>query len=104
MVRIINGKRYDTDKATLIGEAEESYVGQFEHWCAGLYITPRSKSYFLAGSGGPMSRFSRPVDRNSWGGGEKIIPMARQEALAWAERYLDPAAIEKHFGDLIEDA
>ena len=60
MKAIINGLRYDTDKATLIGEASHGYASDFQHWEAGLYKTPRSGRFFLAGSGGPMTRWSRP--------------------------------------------
>jgi hypothetical protein len=30
--------------------------------------------------------------------------MTKEEALAWAEQYLDADEIEQHFGDAIQDA
>lgn len=104
MKKIINGKRYDTDKATLIGERTQSNPSDFRWIEEGLYITPRSKQYFLAGEGGAMTQYSRPVDNNARGGGSKIIPLTREQALEWAEAYLDEDDIEEHFGDQIEDA
>jgi hypothetical protein len=104
MKSIINGKRYDTEKAVLIGEASYGNYGDFSRWEAGLYKTPRSGAYFLAGEGGPMTRWARKVDASSWTGGEGVLPMERDEALAWAEQHLSADEIEKHFGDAIEDA
>lgn len=112
MKAIINGKRYDTDKAILIAETDNidgSSIsrGDFRFWEAGLYKTPRSGVYFLAGRGGAMSIFSHKVGQNSWSGGSRIIPLeSRAAALAWAEENLahKPDVIEAEFGDDIEDA
>jgi hypothetical protein len=105
MRKIINGKRYDTESARLVGEYENSLpVTDFHHVWMGLYCTPRSGQYFLAGEGGPMTRFSQSAGQNSWTGGSDIIPMTRQEALEWAERHLDSQVVENEFSDLIEDA
>lgn len=51
-----------------------------------------------------MSRYARSLGQNSTGGGSAIHPMEEQEALAWAEQYLDSDEIEEHFGHLIEEA
>ena len=104
MKKIVNGVIYDTEKATLIGESSEGYKGDFRHWEAGLYVTPRSKRYFIAGAGGPMTRFAQSVGQNSWEGGADLIPMTREEALEWAEKYVDTAIVEHYFGDVLEEA
>jgi hypothetical protein len=104
MKTIQSGIRYDTEKAILIGEADSGgSVTDFSHWSAGLYKTPRAGRYFLAGEGGPMTRWSRSAGQNSWTGSEGIIPLSREEALEWAERYLPTKAVEEHFADMIED-
>lgn len=104
MKKIINGVRYDTDKATLVGEAGYGRRSDFAHWEAGLYVSPRAGRYFLAGEGGGLSLFARQVDGNSWTGGSGIIPLDREEALEWAERHLDTEVVERQFGDVIEEA
>ncbi|MDX9896095.1 MAG: hypothetical protein RBS34_11640 [Desulfofustis sp.] len=104
MKRIIEGKRYDTEKAIEIGSASNSHPGDFNWWEATLYKTPRSGVFFLAGEGGPMSRYAMTIGQNEWAGGERIDPMTKDEALKWAEKYLDDDTIEEHFGDSIEDA
>lgn len=104
MKSIIEGLRFDTEKATLIGEASHGNQGDFSCWEAGLYKTPRSGRYFLAGRGGPMTMFRRTVGTNEWSGGEKIIPVTEAEAFEWAQRELPDTAVETHFGHLIEEA
>jgi hypothetical protein len=104
MKAIINGKRYDTDKAVLVGEASSGLSrSDFGWWEAGLYKTPRSGAFFLAGSGGPRTRWAYSVG-NMTSGSEGIHPLEGAEALEWAERFLTRDQIEEHFGDVIEDA
>lgn len=104
MKKVINGKIYNTETAELIGEDSYSYPGDFHHWEAALYRTPRSHQYFLAGSGGPMSRFAQSVGQNEWSGGSDLIPLSPEDALAWAEAHLKPAIVEHYFADMIEEA
>jgi len=106
MKKIINGLRYDTEKAVEVGTATNPTVEQttdFSYWEAALYKTPRSGHFFLAGEGHAMTRFARHSDGSS-GWGEKIIPMSKEEALEWAEQYLDAEDIEEHFADSIKEA
>lgn len=105
MKKIIDGTRYDTEKAQLVGEAAAGVSRRdYSFWSAGLYKTPRSGRFFLAGSGGPMTRFAYSPDGNSMSGGEKLIPMTKNEALEWAEQYLSTEIVEHYFSDMIEDA
>jgi len=102
MKKIINGKRYDTEKAIVVGCADNvgsgcDSVTDFRYWEATLYQTPRSKVFFLAGKGGPMSRFAQSAGQNQWSGGKDLIPMATEEAQEWAEQYLDTSVIERFF-------
>ena len=106
MKAIIQGKRYDTETAVLIGESEAKCGrSDFSFWEAGLYKTKRSGAFFLAGSGGPMTRFGKSYDGgNSKSGGSKIIPLSANEAYEWAERELEIDALEEHFSERIADA
>lgn len=104
MKKIINGTRYDTEKATLIGSATNGLPNNdFSYWWAGLYMTPISKKFFLAGNGGPMSRYGS-VNGDNRGWGDRLEPMSKKDAFAWAENQLDADIIEKYFGDMIQDA
>jgi hypothetical protein len=106
MKAIIRGKRYDTEKATLIGKSGSNghiSITDFSWWEAGLYRTPRSGTYFLAGEGGPMTMFAHSVG-NGRTGGSRIIEMDVADALDWAERHLTTAEVEAAFSDQVEDA
>ena len=101
MKKIINGKRYDTDTATLIGSARYGYPSDFEYWAEDLY-RKKTGEFFLYGEGGPMSRYSRSTGQNEWSGGEEIRPLSLKEAQKWAEKYLDADKYEKVFGRIEE--
>lgn len=109
MKKVIDGLRYDTEKAIKIGTADSlgltaDSTSDFKYWKATLYKTPRSGRYFLAGSGGPMTMFSKPCGGNATSGGEDIFQMSADDALRWAEQNLEPEEFEKHFAGQIEDA
>lgn len=98
MKKIINGLRYDTDKAVEVGSCDNGIpTNDFSHWSATLYKTPRSGKFFLAGHGGPMTQFARYYADGTRSGGENLIPMSDKDALAWAEQYLDADTIEEYF-------
>jgi hypothetical protein len=107
--KILNGVRFDTEKAERLGATdnlriEATSLTDFSYWTAALYRTPRSRQYFLAGHGGPMSRFAQSAGQNSWTGGSDIIPLTEDEAYSWAEKNLKPEEVEEIFPDRIEDA
>lgn len=106
MTKIINGKRYDTENATQLGTGGSGgSQSDFRYFEESLYITPRSKNYFLAGEGHGMSHWGESRDGgNSRGWGEGIKPLSKKDALDWAEKYLDAAEIEDFFGEMIKDA
>jgi len=104
MKKIINGFRYDTQKAVEVGNYHSGHTpSDFQGWTATLYKTPRSGRFFLHGHGGPMTRFA-DHHGNSVTDGERIVLMSKEEALEWAEQYLGVEDIERHFLDSIEEA
>lgn len=105
MKKIIDGKKYDTEKAVKIGEFWNGCnQNDFAYVSEDLYKTPRSGQYFLHGVGGARSEYAEPTGSGNVAGGEKIIPMSRDEAYAWAEKNLKAEEIEAEFSDMIEDA
>jgi hypothetical protein len=101
MKKIIDGKRYDTATADVIAINSFGYSGDFRHFKESLYRTKRG-TWFLAGYGGPMTKYARQVDTNATSGGENIFPLSPDEAREWLENVGDTAAIEEHFP--VEDA
>lgn len=96
MKAIIGGKKYDTTTATVVGMDSYGGVGDFDAWDAGLYVT-RKGQFFLAGRGGPNTRWARSTGQNSWSGGSGIHLLDVEEAREWAERHLDSDTVEKFF-------
>ena len=101
MKKIINGRLYNTDTATLIGSAGYSYPGDFSYWEENLY-RKKTGEFFLCGEGGPMSQYAHRIGQNLWSGGEAIRPLTLREAREWAERYLDVEKYEQIFGVIEE--
>jgi len=87
MRAVINGIRYDTSSAVLIGEPKADL-----QWREGLYKTPRAERYFIAGAyKGGIGDFG-------------IFPMECDEALKWAERYLTAEQVKAGFAVVTEAA
>lgn len=97
MKRVLEGRIYDTEKSVLICKIWEGNKGDFAHFEAELYKTPKSGRFFLAGEGGPMTIFRKRVDQNSWSGSSGIIPISEGEALRYAERHASVEVVEKYF-------
>lgn len=97
MKKIIDGRRYDTETATLIGDYSNGGSWRdFGHVEESLY-RKRTGEYFLAGKGGPQTKYAKAVDANSWTRGEKVIPLTYEGAREWAEMRLDADKYEAEF-------
>jgi hypothetical protein len=103
MRKIIDGKRYDTETATHVANFWNGYPkNDFKFEDSDLYVT-RSGNWFLAGRGGPMSRWSA-ISGNMSTYGCGIAPMTREQAREMLEQEGMTSAIEKHFSTEIQDA
>ena len=104
MKRIINGKRYDTSKATEIASYSSPHSRRdFHFYAESLYRTPRG-NWFLCGEGGPLSKYSTPAWGGGWTGGEGLTPLTPDEARAWLERHDFVEELEENFAEQIEEA
>src|SRR4051794_19852615 len=100
MKKIIDGKRYDTEKAEEIAW-NGSIEGRrdFNWYSEYLYRTARGR-WFLAGEGGARSRYATPIGNNGSGPGDGIIPLSEGEAREWLEHCESTSAneaLEKYF-------
>jgi hypothetical protein len=96
MRRVINGQRWDTDKANLVCEVVNGMPRDLDYVKVGLYQTPRSKRFFLAGEGGPMTVFAH-CDGDRCCGGERIIPIDTKVARWLAEVNAPEETVKKFF-------
>jgi len=103
MIKIINGKRYNTETAEKVASYGYGYVGDFKHYEEELYLTPKG-SWFLVGEGGAMSKYAESMCDGGRCGGEGAFVLSPNDALAWLEAHEEIDAIETHFGSTIEDA
>lgn len=102
MVRNINGRRYDTATATLIGTWDNGEAGGLDY-CAETLYRKRSGEYFLHGEGGPRSRYNKSAGNGNWAGSEQIIPLTYSAAVEWAEERLPAGVYDAEFGAVQED-
>jgi len=101
MNKIINGKKYDTDTATLIAEWSNNYSGSDFHYCQEELYRKRTGEYFLYGEGGSLSKYSKQF-RNGSVGDCHIEPFSEKEAKEWAEEHCDGDTYIEIFGDVEE--
>ena len=103
MKTIISGRRYDTETAEEVAKFWNGLSGNdFRSLSESLYRT-KNGAYFLAGEGGPMTRYAQPCG-DATGGGSCIFPLSDEEALEWLEGHGEMDAIEKYFAASIVDA
>ena len=107
MKKLVHGKIYNTETATKIGgTGSEAGVGDFRWEHSALYRTQRG-NWFVAGEGGPMTRFARKDgDGSSYGSGSGVIPLTPEEALIEIElaQPFDTDVVEQYLSDLVEAA
>lgn len=105
--KTIDGLRYDTAKSEWIWTDTAGYPGEidtdFNSFEEGLYITPRSRRYFLAGRGGAATKYARRVADGTVAG-EKVFPLSKEAAYEWAERVMPSSLLDLYFSDMVEDA
>ncbi len=103
MKRIIDGKKYDTETADCIAFWSNHYFPNDFHYCEeGLYRTKKG-SWFIAGEGGALSKYARPVGNGS-SGGDGLEPISAAVARQWLEEKDFTDELEEHFADDLEEA
>ena len=102
MKKIINGKMYNTETAKEIKTISHGDGPRDFRYYEETLFRKRTGEYFLAGEGGPMTKYARAVGQNGMRGGEGVIPLTYEEALAWAEREMDADEYEDEFGPVEE--
>lgn len=100
MKAIINGKRYDTDKARLIVTATDvdhahisdpnSDMGFPGWWEESLYRKLRNKEAFLLCKSGPRGPHAKHLGGGAFAAGKRIIPMTEGQVIAWTEHHRPP--------------
>jgi len=105
MKKIIDGKRYDTDTATRVCDLSPRgfYGSDYRREDTWLYRT-RLGNWFMAGEGGPRSRWAQPYGQSGSTSGSGLRPLDKETARELLERYGDEDDVEMYFGASVEDA
>ena len=99
MKKIIDGRKYDTETAVALATYSDGKGWRdFSHFEETLY-RKKTGEFFLHGSGGPMTKYSRSRGQNEWSGGDEIIPLKFEAARKWAEEHMDVEEYEEIFGE-----
>lgn len=72
MIKIINGRRYDTAKATLIGEYWNGLSKSNFNYVEEKLYRKRGGEFFIHGEGGPKTLYCRTVGLHERTSGEKL--------------------------------
>lgn len=103
MKKIINGTKYDTDTADLIGSFTAGGVCRrdYRYIHEELY-RKKNGEFFLFGEGAAGTEYAQPAEGGGYHGGEAIKPLSPIEAEVWAEEQMDADAYETVFGPVAE--
>lgn len=101
MIRIQNGKKYNTGTAKMVAEWWNG-SHRFDEVRQELYITKKG-SWFIKYQGGPMSEYAVSHGRNT-SGSSGITVLSKEDVFNWLECHNEVEAIEKYFPEKIEEA
>jgi hypothetical protein len=97
MKKVINGKTYNTATATRIADWDNGHFGgDFKACEESLYLSPKG-TFFLAGSGGPLSKYASSTG-NGRSAGDGMEVLSELSAMQWCETHdVDTDTIAKYF-------
>ena len=98
MKKIIDGRTYNTETATLLCSYEYSYVSSFDWYTEALYRT-RKGAYFIYGEGHANSPYATQYDLHEWGPGDGWRVLTEEEAREYIEEKGSTAEYIEAFGE-----
>ena len=102
MNKIIEGRRYNTESATLLAHWSVGFSPRDnDYYNEYLYVT-KSGNYFLYGKGNAGSKYNTRIQENAYTGSEDIEPIPYERARKYAEVHLKPEEYEAIF-EVIDD-
>lgn len=108
MIKIIDGKRYNTEKAECVFSYWNGYsTSDFHYRTKTLYRT-QGGAWFIHHEGGALTDMAVSVGNGGKGGSEDIEPVSDEDAFGFLQAHSDDSealeAIEKHFANRVQDA
>lgn len=102
MVKVFNGRRYDSSTAQQLGSYSNGTPYMDLNYLAETLYQKRTGEFFILGEGGAATKYAEP-DGDMWVGGERIIPISVDGAKKWAEQHLTGEEYESIFGAVSDD-
>lgn len=104
MIRVINGKRYNSNTATKVaGYWNGLGIEDYKYESRSLYLT-KQKNWFLIFYGSTGIEDDDYYDEKYPDDDSGLRPMTDDEAFQWLESHEKTVSLEKYFADRIEDA
>ena len=108
MIKIINGKRYNTETAEEVYCYWNGYSrSDFKFRIKTLYLTKKG-AWFIHHDGGAMSDMAVSCGSGGRSGSEDIEPIDAEDAFGFLQAHSDESeaveAIEKYFASMVEEA
>ncbi len=98
MTEIINGKKYCTETAAKLAEGGNGLHHSNFRWCEEALYRKKNGEFFLAGQGGPRSKYAEEIEPRTWSDGSRIIPLTTEESKRWVEKNCSSRLYEELFG------
>ena len=103
MKKVINGKLYNTETASLVAEWNNGIYGRDFRQCEERLFLTKKGQYFVAGSGGARSKYAESSGSfTESGSGIELLDNKKAAAL-WCEEHGLTDILEDHFADCIEE-
>lgn len=101
MKKIINGKKYDTDSATIVCCYDNGYFSNDFNYCREELYRKKTGEFFIYGEGGANSIYSKSYGKY-YSGGSEIKPITEAEAKEFVAQYGSVEEYEELFGEVEE--
>lgn len=98
MKKVVKGKMYNTDTATLLGIYTYMHPGDFRYEYEEMY-RKKNGEFFMVCEGGPASRYSISEGNTTYGTVNNFFPITDDEARKWIEKNLDVDMYIALFGE-----
>lgn len=101
MNKIINGKKYDTETAKMVGHYVYGDYEDYTYLDEKLY-QKKTGEFFIHGYGGVMTKYRIKIAEDTFSGSTCIIPYSIEEAKEWVMEHMDGDDYEELFGPVEE--
>lgn len=101
MLKIINGKKYNTETAKEIASWNNGCSYTDFNFVEETLYKKKTGEFFIHGQGGAMSCYCESCS-GGWCAGDEIKPITINEAKKWLEEYSDADTYIAVFGDVEE--